>query len=133
MRNSRSKKRSATGETETDTGLDDLCMELRGVCPPEALLDSIVRTVGDRFLGFEALALASIRERSRHTAVLERLPVISGVAETSEAKVGLARAWIRCWWNHGFWLSSMPVAWWNASTRRGHEHPRTQGKFQCYE
>ena len=124
-------KAVSTGETETDAGLDDLCMEFRGVRPPEALLDSIVRTVGDRFLGFEALALASIRERSRHTAVLERLPVISGVAETSEAKVGLARAWLRCWWNHGFWLSSMPVAWWNRPRIEGMSIRGHRGNFSA--
>jgi len=75
--------------------------------------------VQDRFLGLEALALASLVERSKHTAAIEKLPAIPGVAETAEAKVGLARAWLRCWRNNGFWLSTMPGVWW--------KRPKTQG------
>ena len=112
-------KAVAAGETETDAGLEDLYMEFLHERPPESLLGSIVTTVGDRFLGLEPLALASIGERRKHTKDLEQLPAIPGVAETPEAKVGLARTWLRCWRNHGFWLNSMPVAWWR--------RPRTEG------
>lgn len=112
-------KAVTAGGTETDAGLEDLYMEFLHERPPESLLGSIITTVGDRFLGLEPLALASIGERKKHTKDLEQLPMIPGVAETPEAKVGLARAWLRCWRNYGFWLNSMPAAWWR--------RPRTEG------
>ncbi len=105
--------------TETDAGLEDLYMEFLRERPPESLLGSIVTTVGDRFLGLEPLALASIGERKKHTKDLEQLPMIPGVAETPKDKVGLARAWLRCWRNYGFWLNSMPAAWWRRPRREG--------------
>jgi hypothetical protein len=36
---------------------------------------------------------------------LGKLPSIPGLAETPESKVALARAWLRCWRNNGFWLA----------------------------
>lgn len=119
------------GETENDAGLLNLCLELRNERPPEALLDNIITTVQDRFLGFEALALASIAERSKHTAALEKLPSIPGVAETPEAKVWLARAWLRCWQGHGFWLSSMPPVWWRRRRSEGTSIRGQKGKFKA--
>ena len=119
------------GETESDMGLLNLCLELRNERPPEALLDNIVTTIQDRFLGFEALALASIAERSKHTAELERLPTIPGVIESAEAKVGLARAWLRCWQNHGFWLSAMPPVWWRRPRSEGTSIGGQKGKFRA--
>jgi len=108
----------ASGETD-DAGLLELCVSLRSERPPEALLENIITTVQDRFLGFEALALASIVERAKHTAALEKLPDIPGYATTPDAKVGLARAWLRNWQNKGFWLSAMPHAWWRRSRNEG--------------
>lgn len=108
------------GETENDAKLLPLLVQLRSGRPPEALLDSIITTVRDRFLGFEALALASIGERSDHTATLEQLPPILGIAETPAAKVGLARAWLRCWQDRGFWLGAMPPVWWQTKIQ-GHK------------
>ena len=107
------------GTAETDKGLLFLLTKLRSENPPQALLEDIVKTVQDPFLGFEALALASLRERSEVTAKLGKLPSIAGLAEAPESKIALARAWIRCWRNHGFWLSRMPSSWWN--------RPRSQG------
>ena len=107
-------------ETENDVDLQTLYMEVSNQHPPEALLEDIIRTVQDRFLGFEALALASIVERSKHTAELEQLPTIPGIAETPEAKGGLARAWFRCWQGYGFWLSAMPPVWWKTKVN-GHK------------
>ena len=86
-------------------------MEVRGETPPAALLDDIVKTVQDRYLGLEALALASLRERANKTRNLYALPPIPGAAENDEDKVALARAWLRCWLPIGFWLNSMPTAW----------------------
>ena len=55
------------GVLKDDAALLTLFMELRTERPPEAFLDNIVTTVRNRFLGFEALALASIVERRDHT------------------------------------------------------------------
>ena len=107
------------GVLDDDAALLGLCMELRSERPPEALLDNVVTTVRDRFLGFEALALASIAERQDHTGKLEVLPAIPGIVDNTEAKVGLARAWLRCWQGRGFWLNAMPPVWWR--------RPRSQG------
>ena len=119
------------GETEDDDGLLTLCMDIRNERPPEALLDDIITTVQDRFLGLEALALASIVERGRHTDALKQLPTIPGVAETSEAKVGLVRSWLRCWQNHGFWLSAMPPVWWRRPRSEGVSIRGQKGKFNA--
>ena len=99
-------------ETGKDAKLLPLLVQLRSGRPPEALLYNIITTIRDRFLGFEALALASVGERSDHTGTLEQLPLIPGIAETPAAKVGLARTWLRCWQDRGFWLGAMPPAWW---------------------
>lgn len=121
------------GETEDEAGLLNLCMEIRNERPPEALLDNIITTVQDRFLGLEALALASIVERSKHTAALGKLPAIPGIAETPEAKVGLARAWLRCWQNNGFWLSAMPPVWWRRPRSEGTSIRGQKGKFKAMD
>ena len=121
------------GETENEAGLLNLCLDLRSERPPEALLDNIVTTVQDRFLGFEALALASIAERDKHTATLEQLPTIPGVSETPAAKAGLARAWLRCWQRRGFWLNVMPPVWWRRSRSEGTNIRGQKGKFKAME
>ena len=122
-----------SGSAEDDTGLLTLCMEIRNERPPEALLDNIVTTVQDRFLGFEALALASIAERTKHTAELERLPSLPTVAETPDAKVALARAWLRCWQNYGFWLSAMPPVWWRRPRTEGTSVRGHRGRFKAMD
>lgn len=124
-------KAISDGLTENDVGLLNLCLEFRSERPPEALLENIVTTVQDRFLGLEALALASIAERHKHTGDLEKLPTIPGVIETPEAKVGLARAWLRCWQNHGFWLSAMPHAWCRRPRSEGTSVRGQKGKFKA--
>ena len=108
-------------------------MEIRNERPPEALLDNIITTIQDRFLGFEALALASIVERNKHTAMLAQLPTIPGVAETPEAKVGLARTWLRCWQSKGFWLSAMPPVWWRRPRSEGTSIRGQKGKFRAMD
>ncbi len=126
-------KAISDGDTETEAGLLNLCMEMRNERPPEALLDNIITTVQDRFLGFEALALASIVERSKYTAELEKLPSIPGIAETPEAKVALARAWLRCWQSNGFWLSAMPPVWWRRPRSEGTSIRGQKGKFKAMD
>lgn len=119
-----------SGDAEKSWGLLNLCLELRNERAPEALLDNIVTTIQDKFLGFEALAIASIVERSKHTAALERLPAIPGIVESAEAKVGLARAWLRCWQSHGFWLSAMPPVWWRRPRSEGISILGQRGRFR---
>ena len=100
------------GRSETDIGLQTLLIKIRAEMPPQSLLELLITTVQDPFRGLEALALASVCERAELTTKLELLPNIPGVAETPESKVGLARAWLRCWRNYGFWLAHMPSSWW---------------------
>ena len=121
------------GSADDDAGLLALCMELRNERPPEALLDNVVTTILDRFLGFEALALASIAERTKHTAELECLPSLPGVVETPEAKVALVRAWLRCWQSYGFWLSAMPPAWWRRPRTEGTSVRGHRGRFKAMD
>lgn len=121
------------GSATTDIGLQNLCIDLRSEKPPEALLENIVKTLGDRFLGLEALALASIVERAKHTSALEKLPAIAGYAETPEAKVALARSWLRCWQSHGFWLNSMPLVWFNRPKSEGTSVKSRKGKIKAME
>lgn len=121
----------ADGSARTDIGLQNLCMELRSESPPEALLENIIKTIRDRFLGLEALALASIAECAKHTAALERLPSIPGLVETPAAKVSLARAWLRCWQNNGFWLNSMPLVWANRPRSEGPSVKPRKGKIKA--
>ncbi len=121
------------GTANTDPGLQNLLMELRSEKPPEALLENIVKTLRDRFLGLEALALASIAERAKHTAALAKLATIPGYAETPEAKVALARAWLRCWQSNGFWLNSMPLVWANRPRSEGPSVKPRKGKIKAME
>ena len=121
------------GSAATDVGLQNLCIELRTVKPPEALLENLIKTLSDRFLGLEALALASIVERAKHTPALEKLPAIPGYAETPEAKVALARSWLRCWQSNGFWLNSMPLVWANRPRSEGASVKARKGKIKAME
>ena len=123
----------ASGATDDDAGLLGLCMDIRNARPPAALLDQIMTTVQDRFLGLEALALASIAERSRHTPELHQMAAIVGVAETPHAKVDLARAWLRCWQTRGFWLSTMPLVWWRRPLSEGTSVRGQKGWFRAMD
>ncbi|MDP8984151.1 MAG: DUF1998 domain-containing protein [Pseudomonadota bacterium] len=121
------------GSAATDVGLQNLCIELRTEKPPEALLENLIKTLGDRFLGLEALALASIVERAKHTPALEKLPSIPGYAETPEARVALGRSWLRCWQSNGFWLNSMPLVWANRPRSEGTSVKARKGKIKAME
>ena len=89
-----------------------LLVRLRSSAPPESLLRAFTKPIIDRYYGLESLALASIVERSEHSSKIYELPDVPGYAQTSEEKLALARAWLRCWRRPGFWLSRMPPAWW---------------------
>lgn len=108
-----------------------LWMEVRGETPPAALLDDIVKTVQDKYLGLEALALASLRERANKTTELHALPSIPGIAENDEDKVALARAWLRCWRSVGFWLNTMPTTWYKRPAGKGTTVNSRKGTFNA--
>ena len=107
----------ASGELEQDTTLLQLLVNLRASAPPEYLLRAIMNTMGDRYYGLEALALASFIERSEHTSKVTSLPDIPEYVQSDAEKVALARAWLRCWTRPGIWLSRMPAAWQNREVR----------------
>jgi ATP-dependent helicase YprA (DUF1998 family) len=123
------------GSTDSDLGMLYLVMKIRSDTPPQALLEDLITTISDPFLGFEALALASLCERSELTAKLEKLPPIPGLVETAEAKVAVARAWLRCWRNLGFWLSRMPTSWWKRPRIEGVsvKGKKGKGKFDAMD
>lgn len=95
--------------------LQALWGKLRASRPPESFFRAIVSSLGDRYYGLEALALASLCERESHTAWIKALPNIPGFATTPEEKVAAARSWIRCWSRAGLWTNQMPPAWREAS------------------
>lgn len=107
----------AEGAFSDDMRLAQLRMDFAYENPPTSLLDDMVKTVRDKHLGLEALALASLRETVQKQKDVIVLPNIPGLAETGEEKIALARAWLRCWRKEGFWLSKMPTGWYNRSGR----------------
>jgi ATP-dependent helicase YprA (DUF1998 family) len=120
----------AEGRTEDEIGMQELVMEMRSGEPPQALLDDIVTTVEDQFLGLEALALASLAEKGNRTkTILAKLPSIPGIAETDQTKLELVRAWLRCWRTHGFWLGSMGDGWWHTKVTG----KKGKGKFDAMD
>jgi ATP-dependent helicase YprA (DUF1998 family) len=125
----------ASGADDTEPGLFSLILKMRSSLPPQALLEDIVTTVQDPFLGLEALALGSICERIELTPKLEQLPPIPGLAETPETKIALAHAWLRCWRNFGFWLAGMPSTWRNRSKAEGVsvKDKKGKGKFAAMD
>lgn len=107
------------GDLDDPTTLLTSLLEIRAHRPPESLLSSMLTTLTDRFWGMEPLALATLRESDRHTKKILGLPPIPGVAETDEAKLALARFWLRCWNNNGFRLAQMPGTWINRPPSEG--------------
>ncbi|MFN4163584.1 MAG: DEAD/DEAH box helicase [Ferrovibrio sp.] len=123
------------GGLDSDETLAELLPQIRSERPPQSLLEDILWTVQDPFLGFEALALASICERRGLTSKLRALPDIPGIATVPDEKVALARAWLRCWRGNGFWLSGMPTTWRNRSRNEGIsvKAKRGKGKFNAMD
>ena len=112
----------------TDSGsVLDLLINTRSTSPPESLLRAINTTLCDANFSLESLALASIIERSAHTAKLCELPTIPGIAESDTQKIALARVWLKCWQRVGFWLTGMPGAW------RQNEIGFHSGRFQQFD
>lgn len=111
--------------------LQMLWIEVRSETPPESLLDDIVKTVRDRYIGLEALALASLREAANKAKDVHALPVLPGIAESDEDKIALARAWLRCWRAEGFWLNAMPSTWYKRPKGRGTSVKARKGSFNA--
>lgn len=128
-------QRVKEGVLESDEGLRTLTQEIaRGDRPPEALLADIMSTLRDRSLGLEALAVASIVERSDKTREITALPDIPGVTETADDRIALARAWLREWSRAGFWLPRMMTArWYLVHPDRKVRVDHMSGKFQKFE
>ncbi len=115
------------------TTLLNLLMQIRTQKPPESLLSIMLTTLTDRLWGMESLALATLKECDRHTNNITALPSISGIAETNDAKLALARFWLRCWSNNGFRLAHMPGTWVNRPSSEGFRiRPRNpKSKFKA--
>ena len=105
------------GDLQHDPTLLQLLVGIRGSAPPESLLRAVLNTLGDRYYGLEALALASFIERSEHTSKITVLPDIPDLVQSNDEKIALARAWLRCWSRPGIWLSRMPASWWLRDVR----------------
>lgn len=121
----------ADGVLGDDVSLQGLWMDLRGEVPPAALLDDIIKTVQDKYLGLEALALASICEATNKLKDIHALPAIPGIADTADDKVALVRAWLRCWRSAGFWLNTMPNVWYKRPRGRGTSVRAQKGSFRA--
>jgi hypothetical protein len=121
----------ANGALDDDVVLQNLWIDLRSDRPPAALLDDIIKTVQDRYLGLEALALASICEAPNKLKDVHALPIIPGLAETADDKTALVRAWLRCWRSPGFWLNSMPGDWYKRPRGRGTSVRAQKGSFSA--
>lgn len=117
------------GALANPTALMSLWGKLRASRPPESLLRAIVNSLGDRYYGLEALAIASLRERGDHTPWIGALPDIPGLATMPDQKLATARSWMRCWGRAGLWMSQMPPAWRNS----GRQFQARSGKFDEME
>ena len=100
-----------SGGADEPCGADAALGQVARIATAESLLRAIVNSLGDRYYGLEALAIASLRERGDHTTWVEALPTSPSFATTPEQKLATARSWIRCWGRAGLWMSQMPPAW----------------------
>jgi len=112
-----------SGALTRDMDFLNLLARVRSSAPPESLLRAITKSITDRYYGLESLALASLIERPEHASKIHEFPDVPGYAQSSDEKIALARAWLRCWSRPGFWLSHMPPAWWLREVQPG------SGKF----
>lgn len=92
--------------------------------PPESLLRSLVPTLTSRYFSFQALGLATLRERgSLKNEVLNELVDIPGVATNLDEKLALVRLWLSLWTRPGIWFSAMSYDW------KGNKVRAVSGKF----
>jgi ATP-dependent helicase YprA (DUF1998 family) len=109
-------------------GGHELFRLMNSPCPVN-LLRAIVDAIRDRGLGLEPLALASLRETPGLTEQIAALPNLPGLAESGDAKLAIARAWLRSWSRgSGIWFAGMPPQWWTTEVRT-----HGSGKFKPME
>lgn len=120
-------KAITNGALDNETELLDAWVQLKDVAIPESLLRIISFLLSNQYYGLDSLALASVREHSRHSNGILDLPDIEGLAETDQQKLDLARTWLRAWHRPGIWLSRMPADW-MATSVQSHS-----GKFKKVE
>src|SRR5690606_15051840 len=98
--------------------------------PPANLIRALVDVLRDNTLGLEPLAVASIIEADSETAKMAALPVLTGLAETPDDKIAVARAWLRAWSRKsGIWFRGMPNSWWGT----GGEVRSHKGDFRAMQ
>lgn len=108
----------ASGELDDPMKLHELFVNARSEAPPVALLRGIVKTITDRWYGFQSLALGSLAEADGvRNQLLAALPALPGVAEEDDERLALARLWINQWISPGIWFPKMPGAWWGTEVR----------------
>lgn len=118
----------------SDDALFDLWLEVsKDDKAPASLLEDIYKTIFDKHLGLEPLALASLSVKADKHPWVGHLPSIAGVAETAEEKLELVEAWLRCWWrasNAGVWMRDMPEGWWQRGKSVGISISPHNGSFE---
>lgn len=108
----------AAGELNDPMKLHELFVNARSEAPPVALLRGIVKTITDRWYGFQSLALGSLAEVDGvRNLLLAALPGLPGIAEEEDERLALARLWINQWLSPGIWFPKMPGAWWGTEVR----------------
>lgn len=109
------------GVFDNEDRLFELWFDLAQRRWPRAIIDTLTKAIADRFLGLEALAVASLRERANMTAQIDGLPILPGLANDVASKRAVARAWLRCWVTGrspaGIWYNSMPDEYWTREVR----------------
>lgn len=108
----RVKRAAELGALDDPAMLAELREEVGGQSAPRDLIRSIHEALSDSPYGLESLALASVVEHRRHQGLAATLSDIPGVAEDSDSKQALLRAWLSAWGSAGYWMSSMPQEWW---------------------
>jgi ATP-dependent helicase YprA (DUF1998 family) len=102
---------------------------LLGLQCPVNLLKAIVDVIQDNGLGLEPLAVASLRETPALTVRITALPNLPGLADNNDAKLAVARAWLRSWSRGpGIWFVGMPPNWWTTEVRS-----HASGEFKAME
>ena len=105
--------------------LFNLWLEFRPRTPPDSLFHDFLFHLRNRFLGYESLALASIREKPEYTEQIRSLPLLPEVSESEDQNISLARLWLQEFANRrGVWLDVMPAEW-----RQNEVHAHRTGDF----
>lgn len=84
------------GALENDAQFYEVVLNAR-TAAPDALMTNMVSTLFDRYLGFQALGLASIREVRNRESFISQRPDIPGLATTDTEKLSVVRLWLGHW------------------------------------